>query len=107
MAVLPKLKTNMEYYKENDLFKLMRKEKRLQRIVNYWLSVEKDHYINDSDKETYLANIEKRVQKISIDLEKKKKEVRLELEKIEMARKRKNEDNFDNSNGWSKRKRQN
>ena len=97
----------MEHYEENDLFKLMRKEKRFQRIVNYVQSMEKGHYINDSDKETYLANIEKRVQKISIDLEKKKKEVRLELQKIEMARKRKNEDNFDNSNGWSKRKRQN
>ena len=94
----------MEHFKENDLFKLMRKENRIQRIVNYVQSMEKGHYINDSDKETYLANIEKRVQKISIELEKKKKEARLELEKKEMARKRKNEDSFDNSNGWSKRK---
>ena len=106
MAVLPKLKTIMEHYKENDLFKLMRKENRIQRIVNYVQSMEKGHYINDSDKETYLANIEKRVQKISIELEKKKR-ARLELEKKEIARKRKNEDNFDNSNGWSKRIRQN
>ena len=84
----------------------MRADNRIQRIVNYVQSTEKGFYINDSDKETYLGNIEKRVQKISIELEKQKK-ARLELEKKEMARKRKNDDNFDNSNGWSKRIRQN
>ena len=96
----------MEHYKEYDLFKLMRKENRIQRIVNYVIGMEKGYYINDIDKETYLDNIEKRVQKISIELEKKKM-ARLELEKKEMARKRKNGDNFDNSNGWSKKIRQN
>ena len=106
MATLPKLKLIMEHYKQNDLFKLMRKENRIQRIVNYVIGMEKGYYINDIDKETYLDNIEKRVQKISIELEKKKM-ARLELEKKEMARKRKNDDNFDNSNEWSKRIRQN
>ena len=98
MATLPKLKRIMEHYKENDLFKLMRKENRIQRIVNYVQSMEKGHYINDSDKETYLNNIEKRVQKISPSIN---------LQKLIMAQKRKNEDNFDNSNGWSKKIRQN
>ena len=99
----------MEHYKEKDLFELMRKENRIQRIVNYVQSMEKGYYINDNDKETYFDNIEGKVQKISIELEKKKK-ARLELESLEkkeMARKRKNDDNFDNSNGWSKRIRQN
>ena len=96
MATLPKLKRIMEHYKENDLFKLMRKENRIQRIVNYVIGMEKGYYINDIDKETYLDNIEKKVHKISID-----------LQKLKMAQKRKNEDNFDNSNGSSKKIRQN
>lgn len=100
MATLPKLKSIMAHYKETDLLKLMCKEKRIQRIVNYVTNMEKGHYCNDSNKETYFANIEKRVQKISIELEKKK------AERKEMERKRKNEDNSDNSNGWIKRTRQ-
>ena len=96
MATLPTLKLIMEHYKEYDLFKLMRKENRIQRIFNHVQSMEKRFYINDSDKETYLNNIEKKVHKISID-----------LQKLKMAQKRKNEDNFDNSNGWSKKIRQN
>ena len=101
MATLPKLKTIFVHYKETDLLKLMRKENRIQRIVNYVKNMEKEYYINESDEETYLDQIEKRCQKISRELEKKK------AERDEMQRKRKNEDNSDNSYGWIKRTRQN
>ena len=100
MATLPKLKTIFVHYKETDLFKLMCKENRIQRIVNYVKNMEKEYYINESDEETYLDQIEKRCQKISRELEKKK------AERKEMERKRKDEDNSDNSNGWIKRIRQ-
>ena len=100
MATLPKLKSIMVRYKETDFLKLMCKENRIQSIVNYVTNMEKDYFINDSDKETYLDNIEKRVQKISIELVKRR------AGRMEMEKKRKNEDNFDNSNGWIKRKRQ-
>ena len=100
MATLPKLKTIFLNYEETDLLKLMCKEDRIRRIVNYVTNMEKDHYINESDKETYLDQIEKRCQKISQELVKKK------AERKEMERKRKNEDNSDNSNGLIKRIRQ-
>ena len=100
MATLPKLKTIFVHYKETDLLKLMRKENRIQRIVNYVKNMEKEYYINESDEETYLDQIEKRCQKISRELEKKK------AERDEMQRKRKNEDKSDNSNGWIKKIRQ-
>jgi hypothetical protein len=85
------------YYKETDLLKLMCKENRIQRIVNYVKTLEKNHYINASDRETYLDQIEKRCQNISRELVKKRGE------RMEMEKKRKNEDNY---NGWIKRIRQ-
>ena len=100
MATLPKLKSIMVHYKETDLSKLMSKENRIQRIVNYVTNIENQYYINDNDEETYLDNIEKRCQKISRELEKKK------AERKEIETKRKNEDNSDNSNGRVKRIRQ-
>ena len=86
LATLPKLKSIMAHYKETNLLKLMIKENRIQRICDYVKNMEKDYYVNDDDKQTYLNHIEARVQKISFELEKKKEE-----------RKRQHEDSVDNS----------